>query len=83
MVIAYRFGYVLAEGSYNIDIDSNTNTPNTNTNTSINEISQTFPVLDRNLFVQVVKLHILSNYGNDDFTCLYRFKIHGDRQINF
>mgnify|MGYP003386114710 CR=1 FL=1 len=39
---------------------------------------QTFPVTSaRPMLTHIVKLNVLSNYGNDDFTCLYRFKVHG------
>lgn len=27
---------------------------------------------------RVIKLSITSNYGRDDFTCVYRFRVHGD-----
>src|SRR5690606_33279769 len=39
---------------------------------------QTFPVKEEKSFL-IYKLHILSNYGNKDFTCLYRLRIHGKR----
>lgn len=28
-------------------------------------------------YYEYVELHILSNYGNPNFTCLYRFRVHG------
>ncbi|CAL9703933.1 unnamed protein product [Knipowitschia caucasica] len=28
--------------------------------------------------VQQVRLHIKSNYGNKDFTCLYNVRVHGE-----
>ncbi|KAG7451264.1 uncharacterized protein BT62DRAFT_984448 [Guyanagaster necrorhizus] len=44
---------------------------------------QTFPVLDeiQDLGVDfgIVVLRILSNWGRDEFTCLYRFRVHGER----
>ncbi|KAK0204826.1 hypothetical protein DFS33DRAFT_1259183 [Desarmillaria ectypa] len=44
---------------------------------------QTFSVLDeiQNLGVDfgIVTLRILSNWGRDEFTCLYRFRVHGER----
>ncbi|KAK0469731.1 uncharacterized protein EV420DRAFT_1496268 [Desarmillaria tabescens] len=44
---------------------------------------QTFPVLDeiQDLGVDfgIVALRILSNWGRDEFTCLYRFRVHGER----
>ena len=39
--------------------------------------SQRFPVDTHRLPIRVVKLFIESNYGNSDFTCLYRLKIYG------
>ena len=44
---------------------------------------QTFPVLPeiRDLGVDfgIVVLRVLNNWGRDDFTCLYRFRVHGQR----
>lgn len=31
-------------------------------------------------FVRFVSLRIRSNYGNPDYTCLYRFRVHGEAQ---
>lgn len=43
---------------------------------------QNFPVLERTHRVsdqpyQVVRLKVLSNHGHPDYTCLYRFRVHG------
>ncbi len=43
-----------------------------------NETVQNFPMHVIGEKVQYVKLHIMSNYGNPDYTCLYRFRIHGN-----
>ena len=44
---------------------------------------QTFPVIPeiRELGVDfgIVVLRVLNNWGRDDFTCLYRFRVHGQR----
>ena len=44
---------------------------------------QTFPVIPeiRELSVDfsIVALRVLNNWGKDDFTCLYRFRVHGQR----
>ena len=44
---------------------------------------QTFPVLPeiRELGADfgIVVLRVLNNWGRDDFTCLYRFRVHGQR----
>ena len=44
---------------------------------------QTFPVLPeiRELGIDfgIVALRVLNNWGRDDFTCLYRFRVHGQR----
>jgi SUN domain-containing protein 1/2 len=28
--------------------------------------------------VAAIRLEIESNWGNEDYTCLYRFRVHGD-----
>ncbi|KAM9555361.1 SUN domain-containing protein 1 isoform 6-T12 [Guaruba guarouba] len=40
---------------------------------------QMFPVMEtvQNAF-QIVELKVLSNWGNEDYTCLYRFRVHGN-----
>ncbi|NXD61736.1 SUN1 protein, partial [Eolophus roseicapillus] len=40
---------------------------------------QMFPVMEnsQNAF-QIVELRVLSNWGNEDYTCLYRFRVHGN-----
>jgi SUN domain-containing protein 1/2 len=44
---------------------------------------QTFPVMPeiRELGIDfgIVVLRVLNNWGRDDFTCLYRFRVHGQR----
>ncbi|NWH62453.1 SUN1 protein, partial [Geococcyx californianus] len=42
------------------------------------ESLQMFPVMERdeNAF-QIVELRILSNWGHAEYTCLYRFRVHG------
>ena len=57
---------LLAAGTYIIPSEGQNYTP-----------SQRFPVDTHRLPIRVVKLFIESNYGNNDFTCLYRLKIHG------
>lgn len=37
---------------------------------------QTFSVIPENKIFTIVELRILSNYGNDEFTCVYRFRVH-------
>ena len=29
--------------------------------------------------VNIVQLRVLSNHGNEHYTCIYRFRVHGDR----
>ncbi|XP_010783482.1 SUN domain-containing protein 1-like, partial [Notothenia coriiceps] len=42
------------------------------------EALQTFPVTEQNgSWFQVVELQVLSNWGNPEYTCLYRFRVHG------
>lgn len=31
----------------------------------------------KNIPVKIVTLEILSNWGHPDYTCIYRFKVHG------
>ena len=31
--------------------------------------------------VSLVRLRVLSNYGHDKFTCIYRFRVHGDAEV--
>ncbi|KAM4656237.1 SUN domain-containing protein 1 isoform 1-T5 [Amazona ochrocephala] len=40
---------------------------------------QVFPVMENseNAF-QIVELKVVSNWGNEDYTCLYRFRVHGN-----
>ncbi|XP_061213044.1 SUN domain-containing protein 1 isoform X4 [Neopsephotus bourkii] len=40
---------------------------------------QMFPVMEngQNAF-QIVELRVLSNWGNEEYTCLYRFRVHGN-----
>ena len=44
---------------------------------------QTFPVIpeirELGLDFGIVVLRVLNNWGRDDFTCLYRFRVHGQR----
>ncbi|XP_062859423.1 SUN domain-containing protein 1 isoform X2 [Trichomycterus rosablanca] len=40
---------------------------------------QTFPVMESNTDTfQIVELRVLSNWGHPEYTCLYRFRVHGD-----
>ncbi|EKM78789.1 hypothetical protein AGABI1DRAFT_121205 [Agaricus bisporus var. burnettii JB137-S8] len=44
---------------------------------------QTFPVLEeikeKQMDFGIVALRVLSNWGREEFTCLYRFRVHGTR----
>jgi SUN domain-containing protein 1/2 len=35
------------------------------------------PAVEEQSF-SVVKLEVYSNYGHEDYTCVYRFRVHGD-----
>ncbi|XP_076844733.1 SUN domain-containing protein 1 isoform X4 [Brachyhypopomus gauderio] len=40
---------------------------------------QTFPVMENNdTAFQIIELRVLSNWGHPEYTCLYRFRVHGD-----
>ncbi|XP_063749547.1 SUN domain-containing protein 1-like isoform X2 [Eleginops maclovinus] len=39
---------------------------------------QTFPVTEENTsWFQIMEVQVLSNWGNPEYTCLYRFRVHG------
>ena len=40
--------------------------------------SQTFALPERSSAIQFVQFEVLTNHGHDDYTCLYRFRVHGD-----
>ncbi|XP_046709596.1 SUN domain-containing protein 1 isoform X9 [Silurus meridionalis] len=40
---------------------------------------QTYPVMENNTEAfQIIELRVLSNWGHPEYTCLYRFRVHGD-----
>ncbi|XP_074127849.1 SUN domain-containing protein 2 [Sminthopsis crassicaudata] len=42
---------------------------------------QTFPLQGNDTYTyQVVELRILSNWGHPEYTCIYRFRVHGERE---
>ncbi|XP_067334235.1 SUN domain-containing protein 1 isoform X10 [Channa argus] len=43
------------------------------------ESLQTFPVMEQNdKTFQIIEVRVLSNWGHPEYTCLYRFRVHGD-----
>ncbi|XP_035036177.1 SUN domain-containing protein 1 isoform X1 [Hippoglossus stenolepis] len=43
------------------------------------ESLQTFPVMEQNdKAFQIIEVRVLSNWGHPDYTCLYRFRVHGE-----
>ncbi|KAG7504964.1 hypothetical protein JOB18_020195 [Solea senegalensis] len=40
---------------------------------------QTFPVTEQNdKSFQIIEVRVLSNWGHPDYTCMYRFRVHGE-----
>ncbi|XP_044037116.1 SUN domain-containing protein 1 isoform X9 [Siniperca chuatsi] len=43
------------------------------------ESLQTFPVMEQNdKTFQIIEVRVLSNWGHPEYTCMYRFRVHGD-----
>ncbi|XP_029913885.1 SUN domain-containing protein 1 isoform X2 [Myripristis murdjan] len=43
------------------------------------ESLQTFPVTEKNdKAFQIIEVRVLSNWGHPEYTCLYRFRVHGE-----
>ncbi|XP_062263566.1 SUN domain-containing protein 1 isoform X1 [Platichthys flesus] len=43
------------------------------------ESLQTFPVMEQNdKAFHIIEVRVLSNWGHPDYTCLYRFRVHGE-----
>ncbi|XP_064780254.1 SUN domain-containing protein 1-like isoform X2 [Oncorhynchus masou masou] len=44
---------------------------------------QTYPVTEENdIAYQTIEVRVLSNWGHTEYTCLYRFRVHGQPSIN-
>ena len=54
---------LLVRGTYNIDAPQNT---------------QLFPVQINDKAFNAVVLKVLSNHGNEDYTCVYKVGVHGE-----
>ncbi|KAM9346284.1 SUN domain-containing protein 1 isoform 1-T1 [Symphorus nematophorus] len=43
------------------------------------ESLQTFPVMEQNdKTFQIIEVRVLSNWGHPEYTCMYRFRVHGE-----
>ncbi|XP_070703628.1 SUN domain-containing protein 1 isoform X2 [Pempheris klunzingeri] len=43
------------------------------------ESLQTFPVMEKNdKTFQIIEVRVLSNWGHPEYTCMYRFRVHGE-----
>ncbi|XP_049418472.1 SUN domain-containing protein 1 isoform X4 [Epinephelus fuscoguttatus] len=43
------------------------------------ESLQTFPVMEQNdRAFQIIEVRVLSNWGHPEYTCMYRFRVHGE-----
>ncbi|KAK2916778.1 hypothetical protein Q8A67_001152 [Cirrhinus molitorella] len=46
------------------------------------ESLQSFPVMEKNdKAFQIIEMRVLSNWGHPEYTCLYRFRVHGKPHI--
>jgi hypothetical protein len=61
------------------DLLDGTFEPNRTTSSQNFPVSNNFEEENHNTASQYVKLEILNNHGNDDYTCIYRFRVHGHR----
>ncbi|CDQ96079.1 unnamed protein product [Oncorhynchus mykiss] len=43
---------------------------------------QNFPVMEKNeRAFQIIEVRVLTNWGHPEYTCLYRFRVHGEPRI--
>ncbi|XP_059925712.1 SUN domain-containing protein 1 isoform X8 [Gadus macrocephalus] len=42
---------------------------------------QTFPVMKNEQAFQIIEVRVLSNWGHPEYTCLYRFRVHGEPRL--
>ncbi|CAL8304565.1 unnamed protein product [Merluccius merluccius] len=45
------------------------------------ESLQTFPVMKNDQAFQIIEVRVLSNWGHPEYTCLYRFRVHGEPRL--
>jgi SUN domain-containing protein 1/2 len=55
---------------------------NANSRRNIQTFSVLQDALDLGITFQTVVLNIDGNWGNDEYTCLYRFRVHGSVEVN-
>ncbi|KAG0234844.1 hypothetical protein BGW42_006121 [Actinomortierella wolfii] len=70
---------LLMRGRYQVDMPTVAETPDAPSSPPPSRALQTFPVplSKQNVLMRAIVFRITSNWGNPDYTCLYRVRVHG------